>query len=442
MKLFPHQIEGLNVCKGMNHVAFYWDMGLGKTFAGSEKMMELGAHINLVVCQKSKIIDWMDHFFTYYIDKTKCDESGAWCYDLTNPNGIDMMMHSKYKIIIGVINYDLLWRRPELTKLADFTLLLDESSLIQNEQAKRSKFVLEMAPANVILLSGTPTGGKYENLWSQMHLLGWNIKKDLFLRQYTITEFLDTEARSIPIVVGYKNVDRLKRKMREYGCQFLKTDEVFDLPDQIFQKTKVQSSDLYKKFRKNKIVQFQWQGEIENACNPFDNGDTELVGDTTLTRMLYERQLCGMYSEEKLDAFEDLIESSKDRFIVFYNFTLELEEMMRICDDIDRPYSIINGKTKDLVAYEQHDDSITFVQYQAGAMGLNLQKAFRMIFFTLPLSSELFEQAKKRIHRIGQKQHCFYYIMLCKGSIDERILETLEMRQDFTEKLFEKGDDF
>lgn len=206
MKLFPHQIEGLNVCKGMNHVAFYWDMGLGKTFAGSEKMMELGAHINLVVCQKSKIIDWMDHFFTYYIDKTKCDESGAWCYDLTNPNGIDMMMHSKYKIIIGVINYDLLWRRPELTKLADFTLLLDESSLIQNEQAKRSKFVLEMAPANVILLSGTPTGGKYENLWSQMHLLGWNIKKDLFLRQYTITEFLDTEARSIPIVVGYKNV--------------------------------------------------------------------------------------------------------------------------------------------------------------------------------------------------------------------------------------------
>lgn len=435
MKLFPHQIEGLKVCKGMNHVAFYWDMGLGKTFAGSEKMMELGAHINLVVCQKSKIEDWCEHFLNNY---------SAAVYRLTD--GVEAFMSSVERmpdgIRVGIINYDLLWRRPELTKLSDFTLLLDESSLIQNEQAKRSKFVLEMAPANVILLSGTPTGGKYENLWSQMHLLGWNIKKDLFLRQYTITEFLDTEARSIPIVVGYKNVDRLKRKMREYGCQFLKTDEVFDLPDQIFQKTKVPTSDLYKKFRKNKIVQFQWQGEIENACNPFDNGDTELVGDTTLTRMLYERQLCGMYSEEKLDAFEDLIESSKDRFIVFYNFTLELEEMMRICDDIDRPYSIINGKTKDLTAYEQHDDSITFVQYQAGAMGLNLQKAFRMIFFTLPLSSELFEQAKKRIHRIGQKQHCFYYIMLCKGSIDERILETLEMRQDFTEKLFEKGDDF
>ena len=95
---------------------------------------------------------------------------------------------------------------------------------------------------------------------------------------------------------------------------------------------------------------------------------------------------------------------------------------------------------KDLSAYEQKNDSVTFLQYQAGAMGLNLQKACRMVFYTLPLSSELYEQAKKRIHRIGQKSTCFYYQMLCKGSIEEKILKTLEMRQDYTEKLFEKDE--
>ena len=101
----------------------------------------------------------------------------------------------------------------------------------------------------------------------------------------------------------------------------------------------------------------------------------------------------------------------------------------------------MNGSIKDLAAYELHSDSITFVQYQAGAMGLNLQKACRMVFFTLPLSSELFEQAKKRIHRIGQDRSCFYYELICKGSIEEKILETLEMRKDYTEKLFEKDDE-
>lgn len=398
------------------------DMGLGKTYAGSEKMMQLGARVNLVVCQKSKVRDWVEHFFTYYIDKNKCDESGAWCYDLTRDDqDLGMFTHSRYKVKIGIINYDLIWRRPELLQLQDFTLLLDESSLIQHETAKRSKFILKMKPANVILLSGTPTGGKYETLWSQMHLLGWNISKDLYWKQFVTVDYLDTIGRSIPIVTGYKNVDRLKRKMAEHGCQFLKTDEVFDLPAQTFQKIRIPASKEYKRFRKTGLV------TLENGA--------ELVGDTTLTKMLYERQLCGQYSAEKLEAFEDLIESTEDRLVVFYNFTAELEAMMVIVGNHERPFGVVNGSQKnpEVLASE---GAVLFVQYQAGAMGLNLQKANKMVFYSLPLSSELYEQAKKRIHRIGQEQPCFYYQLICTGSIEERILATLEMRKDYTEELF------
>ena len=66
MKLYPHQEEGLNKAKYLDHVAFYWDMGLGKTFAGSEKMVQLDAKVNLVICQKSKVQDWCDHFKEHY----------------------------------------------------------------------------------------------------------------------------------------------------------------------------------------------------------------------------------------------------------------------------------------------------------------------------------------------------------------------------------------
>lgn len=423
MKLYDHQVKGLEAVKNLTHVAFYWDMGLGKTFVGSEKMMQLNERINLVVCQKSKIDDWVNHFKGHY---------EKWCdhiFDLTVPSQLSVCMWewSQGNTAIGIINYDLIWRRPEFNFINFYqcTLLLDESSLIQTETAKRSKFILKMKPKNVILLSGTPTGGKYEKLWSQMHLLGWNISKDLYMKQFVKVEYLDTVGRSIPIVTGYKNVDRLKRKMQQYGCQFLKTDEVFDLPAQNFQKVKVEASAEYRKFKKDKIITI---------------GDETLVGDTTLTKMLYERQLCGIYSEAKLKAFTDLLDSTEDRLIVFYNFTAELEALKAICDASGRPYSVINGAGKDFIAYEHVSDSVTFVQYQAGAMGLNLQKACRMIFFTLPLSSELYEQAKKRIHRIGQERPCFYYQLIVKGSIEEKILATLEMRKDYTEKLFEKDE--
>lgn len=421
MKLYKHQIEGLEKTKDMNHIAYYWDMGLGKTFVGSEKMMQLGAKVNLIVCQKSKIDDWFEHCYKYYHPQfTVCDitSSAGMLYFLADAKSFT------YKII-GIINYDLVWRRKELLNLENFTLLLDESSLIQNEAAKRTKFILKMHPANVILLSGTPTGGKYERLWSQMHLLGWNISKKMYWNQYVNIEYLDMLDKSIPIVTGYKNVDRLKRKMNEYGCQFLKTDEVFDLPEQTFTKIRIPTSKEYRKFRKEKIVTV---------------GEKTLVGDTTLTKMLYERVLCGVFSEAKLKAFTDLIESTEDRLIVFYNFTEELNAMMDIVIAADRKISVVNGLGKQLKNYEDVSNSITFVQYQAGSMGLNLQKANKIIYFTLPLSSELFEQSKKRIHRIGQKKPCFYYMMICKNSIEEKILAALEMRKDYTEKLFEKDD--
>ena len=93
----------------------------------------------------------------------------------------------------------------------------------------------------------------------------------------------------------------------------------------------------------------------------------------------------------------------------------------------------------DLDNYNNHENSVTLVQYQSGSMGLNLQKCNKIIYFTLPLSSELFEQSKKRTHRIGQSRTCIYYYMIVKDSIEENIMEALEQRKDYTDKLFEEN---
>lgn len=388
-------------------------MGLGKTYVGSEKMMQLSKRLNLIVCQKSKVNDWLEHIATHYTKNC--------VYDLTTKSGFEFFINqAKYEVptlMVGIINYDLIFRRKQLSELKDFTLMLDESSLIQNDTAKRSKFILKaLKPSNVILLSGTPTSGKYERLWSQMRLLGWDISKRMYYSQYVDMEITP---EGYPIVRGYKNVERLKRKMREHGCVFLKTEEVLDLPKQNFIDVPVAESKEYKRFKKSGIIEV--------------NGQL-LVGDTTLTKLLYSRMLCGHYNADKLKVFQDLIDSTDDRLIVFYNFTEELWALKELVGD--RPTSIICGQMKDLTAYESADNSITFVQYQAGAMGLNLQKANKVIYFTPPLSSELFEQSKKRIHRIGQEHPCFYYQLVC--GIEQRIYATLEMRKDYTDKLFEE----
>ena len=400
--------------------------GLGKTFVSSEKAVQLGLNINLIVCQKSKIQDWLDHFSTNY--------SGVEVYNLTDKKQLNkFILHDGGSMIVGVINYELIWRRKQFLELKDFTLILDESSLIQNEKANRSKFILKMNPTNVILLSGTVCGGKYENLWSQIHLLGWNISQDTYNKQYVNWKKIDIGGFSQFIVDSdnpYKNVDRLKSKMREHGAVFMKTEECFDLPEQNFITVNCGSSKEYKKFKKDSIITIQ-----------DDDRELELVGDTTLTKMLYLRMLCGQYSKDKLEAFKDLVESTNDRLIVFYNFREEVKKLIHIVNELERPWAIISGDEKNLAAYDNYDNSITFVQYQAGSMGLNLQKANKIIYFTLPLLSEHFEQSKKRIHRIGQTNTCFYYLMICKNTVEEDILQTLEMRKDYTDELFREKEE-
>lgn len=439
MTLYPFQQKGLDDVKDMNRVAFYYDMGLGKTFVGAEKLIRLcsGDNKHLIICQKSKIADWRQHFADYY----KYDISA---YDLTDKRQWNDFWENPcgFRNQVGIINYELAFRRPKLSELNNFTLLLDESSLIQNETAKRSKFILDkLKPKNVILLSGTPTGGKYENLWSQLHLLGWKISKELYWKQYVDVEYLkNDEGFPIKVVRGYKNVERLKAKLRQYGCRFMKTDEVFDLPDQTFIEQGIETTKEYRTFRKKRIVTVG--GKLVEYCGQSFSGEIklvggiELVGDTILTKMLYERQLCGQYNKNKLNALRDILESTDDRVLIFYNFNDELRKIEDICIELDKPMSIVNGNGRDLSLYDEYSNSVTAIQYQAGAMGLNLQKANRIVYFTLPLSSELFEQSKKRIHRIGQKSTCFYHVLLCKNSIEEQIYKNLKMRRDYTDDLF------
>ena len=144
LHFMPHQEEVLNLTDDKNRCAYYLDMGLGKTFVGAEKMYLLNNNVNLIVCQKSKIEDWVDHIRTFYPE--------YWVMDLTNKNDSSVfrkIMESKgiYEFtsqIVGVINYDLIFRRSYIAHITDFTLLLDESSLICNENANKytRRFIL------------------------------------------------------------------------------------------------------------------------------------------------------------------------------------------------------------------------------------------------------------------------------------------------------------
>lgn len=400
--------------KQYNKVAYYLDMGLGKTFVGSIKAVSFEDPI-LIVCPKSLIPQWLQHFREVHSEWAR--------YDLTKKKRLEQFITDDNNLRIGVINYESCWRRPELQKVKGITLMLDESQAIANNTSKQTKGVMKLKYKNVILLSGTPaSNARYDKLYTQLKLLGLDMNKHSYEDQYC--NFFEMEKAGIKFRVlskrrPYKNIDELKSKMAALGCVFMKTDEVLDLPEQRFIDVPVDKSKYYKTFEKDGYV---------------DCGEVEYISNGPAQDMLYLRQLCN--SSEKLDMLKTLLESTNDRVIIFYNFDIELKLLQQIISKLKRPMSFINGHEKNLNCYNDNEDSITLVQYQSGSAGVNLQKANKVIYYSPPVKSDFYEQSKKRIHRIGQNSKCTYWKLMTANSIEEKIYKTLDLKCDFTEELF------
>lgn len=167
---------------------------------------------------------------------------------------------------------------------------------------------------------------------------------------------------------------------------------------------------------------------------------------------LNQRQICGLTGKSKGSVSQYLsgkqVPSVEVQSSIATALGLEADYFEKLDDQITiLPSSEVrNGIIPKLLPevaakYECVDNSVTFVQYQAGAMGGNYQKANKIVYFTLPLgkgSCDLWEQSKKRIHRIGQNRPCYYYYLLVKGSFEERNLAALREGKELTDDLFEK----
>lgn len=421
MRLFDFQREALERVDGRDHCAFYHDMGLGKTFTGAAKMDSLGHDLNLVVCQASKLADWCDHFRENYPGWDVVPLRGT---PKASDEAIDRLLSGSGRRV-GVVNYETLTRRPRLVEAPFGCVMFDESSLLQRRTSKRTKAAMRLADKarSVVLLSGTPTDGRYERLWTQMRMLGWSVSERAFWSNYV--DYYVDRRQGFPIVIvkGYKNVERLKGKLRELGCDFLKTEDVVDLPEQTFVRVGVPMTKECRRFQRDRVV--------EAFGRTF-------VGDSTFGALTCERLLAGVYSKPKLVALSEVLEGTSERVVVFYNFDIERFRILNEVTTLGRPWSLVCGGINDLENFREKDDTVLLVQYQAGAMGLNLQEARYVVYFSPPLASSLYEQSKKRVHRVGQTRPCTYYNLVSDGTVEEDIYANLALRRDYTERLFER----
>jgi hypothetical protein len=168
---------------------------------------------------------------------------------------------------------------------------------------------------------------------------------------------------------------------------------------------------------------------MENRWNPYTNKPVENITElcNTARRIINE--------DKSRIKFLKKIYYTKQRVIVFYNFDYELEILRAFAKDHNIPYSEWNGHNHEPIP--DTETWIYLVQYIAGAEGWNCIITDTTLFYSLNYSYKIMEQASGRIDRMNTPYtDLFYYQLITKNTIDDKIAEAVDNKKTFTERGF------
>jgi SNF2 family DNA or RNA helicase len=423
MKLYKHQKLALQYLRLNDSFALFMEQGCGKTLPTLCRLFELykeGKIKNaLIVAPKATM--------------------GVWYRDCELFEKRDRLLLEN---LITVINYDSVWRKGKGYDRRWDCIVLDESHKIKNRTSKRSSFLLKLSlrAKYRYILTGTPIGnGQLENIWAQYAFLKPTIVKGKVASEIfgTYRQFEDKYCILNQWWKPYKylKVDELQDIISQY-CYRVTKAECLDLPeklpDEIYD-IELKEPKLYKELHKHSTIE-----------------EVDLLAENPLARMTKLRQICSGFLNdgtkihelkcEKLNVLEEFLDGWEKKLVIFCNFTKSIDNVSKLLKKLNIKHVILDGKQKDKQIWRkfQNDEKIQVIvcQYQSASMGIDLYAADTVIFYEPTLSSNTLEQAKDRIHRIGQANKCSYIHFITKGSIEASIYKALKNYNDFSEKLF------
>lgn len=138
----------------------------------------------------------------------------------------------------------------------------------------------------------------------------------------------------------------------------------------------------------------------------------------------------------RLDKCKELVDEHP-RLIIFYNHNYELEVLRTLAEIADLEVAEWNGHKHQAVPTSER--WVYLVQYTAGAEGWNCVSTNQTVFYSLPYSYRVLEQAKGRTDRINTPFSDLYYHIFRSDSIfDKGISRALDKKKNFQAARFGK----
>ena len=313
--------------------------------------------------------------------------------------------------------------------------VLDELSSFKSSKAVRFRVLKKARPfiKRIVGLTGTPAPNGLLDLWPEMYLLDQGKALGRTLTGYREQYFVP-DKRNAMTVFSWKPVPGAEEQIyKELSglCVSMKTADYLKLPERLDIRHEVRLSSG--SMEKYKILE-------RDMLLPYADGDIDAASAAVLMNKLLQVAGGAAYNEngevqeihtEKMDALEELLEAANGQpVLLFYAFRHERDRIL------ERHPEAVDVKTPGAVSrWNQGEIPILLAHPASAGHGLNLQQGGHIvIWYGLPTSLELYQQANKRVHRMGQTSTVLVHHLLVKDTVDERVLDqilvTKEQRQN------------
>ena len=441
--LRPYQLSGFYWLQTLDELGWGGcladDMGLGKTLQSITFLQFLKekyeGSTHLVVCPTSLIYNWENELKKF---------APQLRYHIYYGSGREFTDEhfENYDIVItsyGLVRIDM----EQLLRFQWHYVILDESQAIKNPDAQTTKAVQLLKSKNRLILSGTPVQNNTFDLYAQFHFINPGL---LGNKEFYKNEFANA-------IDKYNDADK-SRQLRKLVYPFLlrrtKEQVAKDLPDkteiilwcQLLKEQRSVYEDYKNYYRKMLMQKIEEEGMAK-------------AGMYVLEGLLRLRQICdspqmlkdadvtttqSIKTEELLREIEE--NTGNHKLLVFSQFTEMLHLIQEALQQKNIAYCYLDGsmpaeKRKEQVQLFQTSDNIKvfLISLKAGGLGLNLTAADYVYIVDPWWNPAAEQQAIDRTHRIGQTQKIFAYKMICKDTVEEKILQLQQRKKQLANEL-------